>query len=59
MENLYQSDCIRTLNKWMVDGIKARKKVALREKPQDMNIDIATDIIMILSFFIRLNDEWT
>ena len=33
----------------MVDGIKARKKVALREKPQDMNIDIATDIIMILS----------
>ena len=59
MENLYQSDCIRTLNKWMVDGIKARKKVALREKPQDMNIDIATDIIMILSFFIRLNNEWT
>ena len=43
----------------MVDGIKARKKVALREKPQDMNIDIATDIIMILSFLIRLNNEWT
>ena len=43
----------------MVDGIKARKKVTLREKPQDMNIDIATDIIMILSFFIRLNNEWT
>lgn len=43
----------------MVDGIKARKKVALREKPQDMNIDIATDIIMILSFSIRLNNEWT
>ena len=38
---------------------KSPKKVALREKPQDMNIDIATDIIMILSFFIRLNNEWT